>query len=238
MSKLNWISDNNLEVAVDHILTKAKEANSKSDKEFGKNVIDPFSAIFEMSGFKLDFHTWLKSEKTRQSQKTLQNHIGDFHQKILGSVDKWQNMKTGNIIDLVSQEDKIIAEIKNKYNTISGGKLADLYNSLNGLIMPKSSIYKGYTAYYVAIIPKSRKRFNREFTPSDKEIGEKCQSNNNIREIDGASFYDLVTNEKNALLQLYNALHSIIEKCSSGQLKVDNIDNLTSFFNLAFESID
>lgn len=99
-----------------------------------------------MSGFGIDYDTWLKSETTRQAQKTLQNHIGDFHQNILGYSKGWTNMKVGNVIDLASEENKAIAEIKNKYNTISGGKLSDLYNSLDKLVSPKSSIYKGYTA--------------------------------------------------------------------------------------------
>lgn len=44
------------------------------------------------------------NETTRQAQKTLQNHIGDFHQNILGSVDGWINLKVGSIIDLISED--------------------------------------------------------------------------------------------------------------------------------------
>jgi uncharacterized protein (UPF0335 family) len=73
-----------------------------------------------MSGFEIDFDSWVKNETTRQSQKTLQNHIGDFHQNILGYSKDWKNMKVGNVIDLVSEKNMIISEIKNKYNTISG----------------------------------------------------------------------------------------------------------------------
>lgn len=96
----------------------------------------------------------------------------------------------------MSEENKIIAEIKNKYNTVSGGKLSDLYHTLDKLVMPKTSIYKGYTAYYVTIIPKSKTRHNKPFTPPDKATGERCPENERIRVIDGASFYDLVTGEK------------------------------------------
>ncbi len=238
MPRLKWISDADMETAVSHLLQKAKEAKEKSDKEFGKNVIDPFSAMFEMSGFHIDYESWIGSEKIRQSQKTLQNYIGEFHQNILGSVQNWENMKTGNVIDLVSIENKIIAEIKNKHNTISGGKLADLYYSLESLVMPKSSIYKDYTSYYAAVIPKKRTRFNKVFTPSDKSKGAKCPANEKVREIDGASFYDLVTGEKNALDQMYNALPAVIEKCTSGEYKIQDIDKLNIFFNSAFENLD
>lgn len=238
MPYLNWISDEKLTNAVTHLLTKAAKAEEKVKKEFGKNVIDPFSALFVMSGFNLDYDTWYKTESTRQAQKTLQNHIGEFHQIILGSVDGWENMKTGNIVDLVSKDKKIIAEVKNKYNTISGGKLADLYYSLDSLVMPKNSIYKDFEAYYVAIIPKKKNRYNSEFTPPDKNKGTKCPQNSLVREIDGANFYDLVTEEKNALSNLYKVLPNVIEDCSKRVFTPKDLTHLNVFFDLAFEQMD
>lgn len=84
MPLINWISDEQLEKAVNDLLNKAKKAQNKVDKKFEKNVIDPFSALFSMSGFQMDYDTWYKNETARQAQKTLQNHIGAFHQNILG----------------------------------------------------------------------------------------------------------------------------------------------------------
>lgn len=234
MFYLSWINNNDLESAVKQLLVKAEEAQEKAKNKFGKNVIDPFSAMFEISGFKMDYETWIKSETARQAQKTLQNHIGEFHQNILGSCSGWENMKTGQVIDLVSKDKKIIAELKNKYNTISGGKLSDLYHSLEGLVMPKASIYKGYTSYYVAIIPKKPVRYNLCFTPSDKEKGEKCPENKLIREVDGSSFYALVTGDKNALEELYDILPTIIKETTNGKFKVSDKKKLKEFFNVAF----
>lgn len=235
MSILRWIDDSNLFKAVEHLLNKAKEAQEQSVKKFGKNIIDPFAAMFEISGFELDYKAWEKSETTRQAQKTLQNHIGEFHQIILGSVDGWENMKTGHVIDLVSDKNKVIAEIKNKFNTVSFGKLSELYHSLDEIVMRKSSIYKDYTAYYVPVIPKNPVRYNKEFTPSDKEKGSKCQLNKNIREIDGASFYSLVTGEPYALENLFDALPNLIYEISGKDYALKNKENLKEFFNTAFK---
>lgn len=116
MPYLIWIDDKNLEEIVIRLLDKASKARFGADKNLNKNVIDPFSAIFEMSGFDIDHKTWIKNEKTRQAQKTLQNHIGNFHQSILGSVNGWADKKTGNVVDIVSTQKKILAEVKNKYN--------------------------------------------------------------------------------------------------------------------------
>lgn len=235
MAFLKWITDKNLKDAVTHLLNKSEEAKVNAKDEFGKNVIDPFSAMFEMAGFDVSYGAWLKNETNRQAQKTLQNHVGDFHQTVLGFSDGWKNMKTGNVMDLVSEKHKIIAEVKNKFNTISGGKLADLYHSLQGQVMPKNSLYKGYTAYYVAIIPKKPKRYNIEFTPSDKEDGEKCPANKNIREIDGASFYDLVSGHENALENLFDVLPEVILECSEGKYKINGKEKLKKFFNAAYK---
>ena len=235
MPFLSWISDSDLKNEVMQLLIIAKGAKKAAVRNFGKNVIDPFAALFEISGFEIEYDTWIKSETTRQAQKTLQNHIGDFHQNILGYSVGWTNLKVGNVIDLVSQDNKIIAEVKNKYNTISGGKLSDLYYSLDKLISPKSSIYKGFTAFYVAVIPKNGIRFNKVFTPSDKDKGAKCPLNECIREIDGASFYSLVTGSESALEDLFDVLPLVIKDCSDGKYQIKDKKKLKEFFNLAYK---
>lgn len=233
MPFLQWISDNDLNNAIDSLLTKAINAKGNATRSFGKNVIDPFSALFELSGFGVSYNEWKKSETARQAQKTLQNHVGDFHQNILGSCKGWNNLKTGQIVDLVSSSNKIIAEVKNKYNTISGGKLSDLYYSLEQAVMNKTSIYKGYVAYYVSIIPKQPKRFNDEFTPSDNKKGQKCAKNSLIRYIDGASFYTIATGRQNALEELFDVVVGIISKKTA--TSINDLKNLKAFFKKAYQ---
>ncbi len=121
-------------------------------------------------------------------------------------------MGRGQVIDLLNRERKIIAEIKNKHNTISGGKLSEQYLSLEKLVMPKTSVYYGYTAYFVNIIPKKPFRQDQEFVPSNKETGKSCHKNENIRIMDGACFYELVTGREHALRELYLAIPYFIKK--------------------------
>lgn len=143
----------------------------------------------------------------RQVQKTLQNEIGIFHQKLLGSLNNWESLGTGKVVDLVNRKDKIIAEVKNKFNTTKGNHKMEIYDDLEFLL---NGEYKGFTAYYVAILTK--KRFNNPFTPSDNKLKQRRAINENIREIDGASFYELATGEKDAIQKLYNILPSIISE--------------------------
>jgi hypothetical protein len=141
-------------------------------------------------------------------------------------------MGTGGIIDLVNDDEKIIAEVKNKHNTLSGGQLAGLYKTLERLVTPKTSVYKDFTAYYVTVIPKRKKRIDEPFTPSDKDIGSKCYSNQLIRKIDGASFYSLVTGNKHALRDLYIVLPQVIESIG---YHIDSPELLTEYFDKAFD---
>ena len=231
---VKFLDDATLVAEVSHLLTVAEEALEAKRKEFGKNVIDPFAAMFEMAGFGLDHDAWVRAELMRQAQKTLLNHVGEFHQNILGAVKGWRNMHTGSVVDIVSEEKKVIAEVKNKHNTLSGGKRSDQYSNLEKLVMQKASRYHGFTSYFVTIIPKSPERFDRPFTPSEKETGAKVPENELIREIDGASFYQLVTGEKDALAQLFAVLPKVIEGISGRKAGAADRAALNAYFSNAF----
>lgn len=237
MPRLAFISDEDLEEAVETLLLQASHALKKAETKFEKNVIDPFAAIFEMAGFGLNEVVWRSNEKIRKAQKTLGNHIGAFHQSVLGKIKGWSNPGSGGIIDLVSTEQKIIAEIKNKYNTVKGSDLTHLYTDLENLVMPKASIYKDYTAYYVEIIPKKPIRYDVPFTPSDKSMGKKKTENSFIRKVDGYTFYKLVTGVDDALFQLFKVLPEVIEsnKKNIMDYKFLNTQFLSVFFQAAFE---
>ncbi|WP_286760616.1 Eco47II family restriction endonuclease [Salegentibacter sp. UBA1130] len=234
MPYLNWIRDEDLINAVKHIILTAQAAKEKSEVKFHRNVIDPFSALFQITGFNLDGATWLTSEKTRQAEKALQNHIGDFHQKILGEVDGWRNLGIGGNMDLKSDERRLLAEVKNKHNTVTGGSLFDVYKNLEGLVMPNSSIYNGYTAYFVQIIPKRPERYNIPFTPSNRKTSTRVHANELIRIIDGASFYELVTGEEHALKDLFDVIPDVIESITERNLSNHDREVMNDFFRKAY----
>jgi hypothetical protein len=232
MAYLSFISDQDLQREVRRLLEIATNAKIKSEKDFTRNVIDPFSVLFEMSGFDVDEVTWEKGEKNRQIQKSLQNHVGEFHQRIMGWVPGWRNTGAGGVIDLVNPQQKIIAEVKNKYNTVKGSDKVTIYDEFELQVMTKGHQFKGYTAYCVEIIPKNRQRYDKEFVPSDKNRGEQRRPNPLIRQIDGYSFYGLVTGIPDALHQLFTVLPDVIEENSDFKFK--NRKFSLDFFHKAF----
>lgn len=232
MPQLSFISDSALAMAVQHLLDIATKARVKANKDFDRNVIDPFAVLFEMSGFKTDELAWLAGEKNRQAQKSLQNHVGIFHQAILGGLAGWQDLGTGGVVDVVSLERKLIAEVKNKHNTVKGSDKVKVYDQMETLVMTKGHQYKDFTAYYVEIIPKSGARYDKPFTPPDSATGQPRRANPLIRQIDGYSFYALATGVPDALEQLFAALPDVIEACSDYRFADREFAN--RFFHKAF----
>lgn len=215
MSRLSFISDELLADAVKSLLDVATDARKKADKGFNRNVIDPFAVLFEMSGFQVEEQTWREGEKNRQAQKTLQNHVGTFHQTILGNIPGWEDLGTGGVVDVFCPHRKIIAEIKNKHNTVKGSDKVKVYDLMERAVITKGHQYKGFTGYYVEIIPKSTARYDKPFTPPDNQTGQPRSANELIRQIDGYSFYALATGVPDALSQLFAALPDVIENCST-----------------------
>lgn len=189
----------------DDIIKNLQASITTKEKTLYNNVIDPFSAIFDASFHEISLTEWIKTEKIRQIQKTFQNEIGTFHQKLLGSIKGWEDLKTGGVVDIVNKDKRIIAEIKNKFNTTKGNHKIAIYDDFDNLLKGK---YKGYTAYYVAILTK--KRIHKPFTPSDNKTSERRLENSSIIEIDGKSFYEIVTGDKDAIYKIYRTIPIIL----------------------------
>jgi hypothetical protein len=210
---LPFINDENLYAIVKPLVTLIEKTAEEEAKSMNRNTIDPFSALFDAAKQNITLTDWLNQEKSRQVQKTLQNAIGIFHQEILGAMPQWQSLPVGGIIDVKNDNKKIIAEIKNKHNTTNSSSAEALYDHLYGVL---NNSYKGYTAYHVQIIPKSRNVYDKPYTPSARP------SNKSIRVIDGKSFYAMASGYNDALKMLYIVLPKVI-----GDILQRSTDNVT-----------
>lgn len=224
---LPFIENKNLYMEVWRVINVAKKANFESERNFYSNVIDPFSALFDACYQGISLDDWIKQEKSRQIQKTMQNSLGAFHQEILGAMKGWRSLGNGKVFDIANDEKKIIAEVKNKYNTTKGNHKVAIYDDLKSQLKDK---YLGYTAFYIEVIPKNKKTYNKPFTPSDNKKKKRRPSNKNIRVIDGKSFYEIASNDPNGLKKIYETLPIIISDILGKSPK--NIRKDSSFKNL------
>lgn len=203
--------NNTAQDVVSKLINKAKQAVYETDTDIYKNKVDPFSALIDSMLQEIQLSDWIKQEKVRQSQKTLQNCIGNFHQSIIASFDGWEDLGTGKILDVQNKQRKIVAEIKNKFNTTKGNHKIQVYRDIKAKL--DQAEYKDFIGYYVEIIPSGRgvrTIYDKPFVPSDNTKGERAVARDDIRLVDGRSFYKIVTGEEDALAQLYQNLPEMI----------------------------
>jgi len=234
MPYLKFISDKNLITAVNKVIHVIENAEHGADSKLHKNVVDPFSALFHGITHSISYEEWIEQEKARQIQKTMQNAIGKFHQDVLGFVRGWIDLGVGGGLDVMSEKLKIIAEVKNKYNTTKGNHLTELYDAIK--IMLKEDKYKDFTGYYVEVIPKGKNIYNRPFTPSDNKISKRRPVNKKIRVIDGVSFYAMATGRENALQELFEVLPTVITDRHKYKMSKKEAKEYFELYKMAFST--
>lgn len=171
-----------------------------------RNTLDCFSAAIDSVAQGISLDDWVKQERERQVQKTKQNAIGSLHEEVMGSIEGVVNLPVGNLIDIISNEKRILAEVKNKHNTTKGNHKVSIYRDLAQAIEQNP----GYTGYYVEVLPKNCAVYNEPFTPSDNQTGQRLAEREDIRRIDGRSFYALLTGNPRAIDELYQELPSLV----------------------------
>lgn len=212
MSKLQWITDKKLNLAITTLVDRVTEAKEKAQQRIVRNVIDPFSSLVIASTFNIDQSKALKSiQESNSTLSGISSALGAFHQQILGSIAGWKNHDAG--YDLENQSRKILAEVKNKHNTMNSSNRQAVVNDLDTAVRQKR---KGWTGYLVIIIPKKPIRYENKLNTARP-----------VFEIDGTSFYEKATGDKTALRDLFHVMIDELSKIS-GWIKSQDIINYCS----------
>jgi len=166
---------------------------------------------------------WLKSEVQRQVQRSWVNQVGYFHQEILGNVNGWVDLGTGNdtALDIMNQDKTIFAEIKNKQNTLNSSSARESHRKLESV----ANQYPEATAYLVQVIRKRNYPYN--------EIWNSISFNPHPRVIiiSGELFYEMVTGSQSALFDLYNIIPIVLKNIINAQEELSPSE-LTAFVDL------
>lgn len=192
-----------------------------------RNVIDPFASVLESAVNSYSYQSWIDAEIMRQKQKTLTNKIGDLQEELIACIIGVENLARGEVVDILCKDKRIIAEVKNKFNTTKGNHKKQIYDDISKVI---SQQYHGFTGYYVEIIPKKPIRYNKQFTPSDNTTKTNRVGRDDIRIIDGYSFYSILTGDKNALFKIHQFILDVISK----QMNIESIYEFEELFNRAY----
>lgn len=132
----------------------------------------------------------------RQIDKSINNSIGTFHEQILGGI---KGFEAGNLsgYDIKAQDDTLFADIKNKHNTMNSSAAEALFQKLARY----ANDYKKAKCYWVQILAK------RSFCELwSGNINGKEYSHSRVYKISGDQFYALLSEQEDAMFQLYKAL--------------------------------
>ena len=204
------------------------------DKEntFFRNKIDPMLSIFSMFLNDFNYDSWVSAEKTRQLQKSLENYNGNFQQDLLRSMNGWSKME---ILDAVNKEKKMIVDVKNKQYTEKGDKKVASYDSIKSCLAKKE--YKGFTGYFLVMIKNVENDLDIPFEPPDNKTKTRRPKREDIRIIDGVTFYEKITGDKKFLYKVYQEIPIVLsEILKKEDLKKEIIEDerFESFYKKTF----
>ena len=227
MSDLGFVTNENYELAVNHVIKAIEDAKSYENSiiiaigksnifssDFFSNSLDPFSMQFGMS-LSSD-KSWIATEVKRQLYKTFEQKIGEFHQKLLGSVDGWNDLGVGDDskVDLSIDSGNFFIELKNIFNTCNSDALAKVRDKLYNIVKSNNNA----KAYWAFIVPNTvSKQGSEVWIQKDKE------THQNLYKAWGAEVYRIVTNDSNNLFKTYNALNDVILKLNKNNDTLDTI---------------
>ncbi len=199
---LSYISDEHLFSCIETLhnsYLKAKANITKS--KFYKNKIDTIKLTFDTCFNHLDEETLIKTEISRQVDKSINNAIGTFHEQILGGITGFERGKLSGF-DIKASDNSLFADIKNKHNTMNSSSAESLFQKLAGY----ADSYKKAKCYWVQILAKGS--FNEKWKG---EINGKEYSHSRVYKISGDQFYKLLSGSEYALFELYRVLPKAIK---------------------------
>lgn len=199
MTHLAWLPDEVLYSAINELEERASLAREKAGQRMLQNTVDPFTSLMIAHTYRVGSPKELQDlQETASAQSGVASAVGHFHQQILGSIEGWTNHDAG--YDLENRNARIVAEIKNKHNTMNATNRNQVQADLDTAVQQKGRNWRGYL---VIIIPRTPARYEKRL--------ENCTRP--VYEIDGASFYTLATGGvQTALHDLYTITASMLQQ--------------------------
>lgn len=217
MWELNFISEERFEEHVRKTIEKYADKLKPFDlKRFNKNIIDPIKLVFDKSVYHLSWDDIIKFEIARQRDKSNNNDIGYFHQRMFQYVENCivpDNGKQGGwdvIVDFpngytLPEGDvvhKVYVEMKNKHNTMNSSSAGKTYIKMQSQILNDDDC----ACFLVEAIAKESQNIKWSVSVDGKNLKHKC-----IRRVSLDQFYSIVTGNPTAFYKICAVLPTVIE---------------------------
>lgn len=225
MWQLNYISEEDFTNHVRATIEKYGEKLESFDlKRFNKNLIDPIKLIFDKTVYQSTWDEIASNEIFRQRDKSNNNDIGYFHQRIFQYIQNCRvpdNGQEGGWDVIYEHEDgialpdgsvvhKIYVEMKNKHNTMNSASAGKTFIKMQNQLLNDDDC----ACFLVEAIASRSQNIKWETTVDKVKVGHKL-----IRRVSVDQFYALVTGQEDAFHQMCMVLPEVIQKV------VDTLDD-------------
>ncbi|MCM1579672.1 MAG: Eco47II family restriction endonuclease [Ruminococcus sp.] len=217
MWDIDFISERDFTAHVKTTILKYGEKLEAFDlKKFNRNTIDPIKLIFDKTVYRYSWEEIVGNEVFRQRDKSNNNDIGYFHQRIFSYIDKCRVPENGqeggwNVIFEdpcgITLPDKsvvhrIYVEMKNKHNTMNSASASRTFMKMQNQLLNDDDC----ACFLVEAIAKKSQNIKWETSAGGSSVSHRL-----IRRVSLDKFYETVTGEKDAFYKICMALPGVIE---------------------------
>lgn len=216
--ELSFISEKDFTNHVKDTIDKYGEKLESFDiVRFNKNIVDPIKMIFDKTVYQTSWDEIVGNEIFRQRDKSNNNDIGYFHQRIFqyinnchvpdnGTEGGWDvifqvpegiTLPEGDIVHTV------YVEMKNKHNTMNSAAAGKTYIKMQSQLLDDDDC----ACFLVEAIAKKSQNIKWSTTVDGKSVSHK-----KIRRVSLDQFYALVTGQEDAFYKMCMVLPKVIEK--------------------------
>lgn len=186
-------------------------------KRFNKNIVDPVKLIFDKTVYRASWEETISNEIFRQRDKSNNNDIGYFHQRIFqymeycdvphnGEAGGWDVIyknPNGVVLPDNSVVHTVYVEMKNKHNTMNSSAAGKTFIKMQNQLLKDDDC----ACFLVEAIAKKSQNIKWETSVDGQKVGHKL-----IRRVSMDQFYALVTGQEDAFYRLCMALPDVIQK--------------------------
>lgn len=240
---IQFISEENFKNHVSSTIEKyGKKLESYDIKKFNKNIIDPIKLIFDKTVYRSSWHEIISNEIFRQRDKSNNNDIGYFHQRIFQYIKNCHvpdNGKEGVWDVIYENKDgiqlpdgdivhRIYVEMKNKHNTMNSASSSKTYIKMQNQLLNDDDC----ACFLVEAIAQKSQNIKWETTVDQNKVSHK-----RIRRVSIDNFYALVTGEDDAFYQICMVLPETIENVvnNNSNIEIPNDTVLTELKNISLK---
>ena len=251
MWNLSFISERDFTNHVRLTIEKYGEKLESFDlKRFNRNIIDPIKLIFDKTVYNATWEEIVSNEIFRQRDKSNNNDIGYFHQRIFQYIDNcyvpangedggWDIIykdENGIIIPDFGKVHTVYVEMKNKHNTMNSASAGKTFIKMQNQLLNDDDC----ACFLVEAIAQRSQNVKWETTVDKKKVGHKL-----IRRVSLDQFYALVTGKEDAFYQMCMMLPETIEKVVKEQedaliphdTVIDELKEMANMQNVQPESL-